>query len=239
MKVDLTDLSDFNGIHSGEKCFILGAGPSIKDLNLGAIGGHVVICVNSSILLMDWSGGSPSRRYWISNDRQCLHWDYFWKQVVRSFSTKLIRTSWKKYNEKISQFGFRYFEPRISEVYPFNGRDRGLCFGSSVPTAIDFAIMMGCSKVYLLGVDHKFVHGNSHFWQFWDRKKWPKRLDSASNYRPDQKHQQEVFLRNIDVFLALNRYASDNGCVIKNCSSISTIDVFEKTSLLEALRAKS
>lgn len=230
-----TDLSDLKDIHKNEKCFILGAGPSIGFLNLTDLNKHVVISVNSSIMLLDWREGPKHNRYWISNDRLCVHWDYFWKYVIRSKCNKIVRTSWKKYDAEIREHDFRYFTPRKSEAIPLSDNDGGLCFVSSVPTAVDLSILMGCDRIYLVGVDHRMLHGNSHFWQFWNRKKWPRRKNKASNFRPEQKHQLEVFDKNLKVFQSLQEYAARKECVIKNCSNISMIELFEKITFAQAL----
>ncbi len=235
-----TDLSDLKNIHDGSKCFIVGAGPSATFLNLEELDNHVVIIVNSSILLLKWEVGtsddvSLKNRYWISNDRLCCKWDYFWKNVLRAKCNKIVRTSWKPFEDKIRDHGFRYFKPRESERPPLSDDDGGLCSVSSIPTAIDLAVYTGCKKIYLIGVDQRMVHGNSHFWQFWDKKKWPRRSDKGKNFRPEQKHQVKVFDQNASVFKALKEYAARHSAIIKNCSNLSKLKVFDKISLDDAL----
>jgi len=229
-----TDLSDFKNIHQGEKCFICGAGPSTGFLNLEPISNQVIIAVNSSILLLPWDKGASERRYWISNDVLCMQWDYFWKKVLRSNCQKIVRTSWKEYYKKVKDHNFRFFAARkLSDSLSLDGK---LCGTSSVPTAIDFAIWMGCKDIYLLGVDHRMLHGNSHFWQFWPKKKWPQRREKGLNFRPEQKHQLEVFEQNKVVFAALRKFGEELGVNIYNTSSVSQISVFDKVSVEEALR---
>jgi len=236
-----TDLSDLKDIHSGSKCFVIGAGPSAAFLDLNEIDHHVVISVNSSILLLKWdveiSGFPPiTNRYWISNDRLCCKWDYFWKNVLRAKCSKIVRTSWKPFEDKIIDYGFRYFKPRKSEKMPLLEDDGGLCSTSSIPTAIDLAIYMGCKQIYLIGVDQCMVHGNSHFWQFWNTSKWPRRSDKGKKFRPEQKHQMRIFNQNISVFKALNEYAACHSSVIKNCSNCTKLRVFDKISLDGAMK---
>ncbi len=197
-----TDLSDFDNAYSGQKCFIVGAGPSLISLDLLGIHEHVVISVNSSVLLMPWMLGNADKRFWVSNDVLCLRWSYFWTHVANAKCSKVVRTSWRKYEDKLLGYNFRYFAIRKSEKHPLQP-DKGLCFTSSVPTAIDFALRMGCKQIYLLGVDQKMVHGNSHFWQFWSKDKWPSRSDKSKLFRPEQKHQIKVFEHNEQVFSAL------------------------------------
>ncbi len=232
----LTDLSDLKNIHVGEKCFVVGAGPSLAFLDIKGIHEHVVISVNSSALLMPWDKeGNILRHFWISNDSLCTRWDYFWSCVLCAHCTKIVRTSWKGKDEKIKNYGFRYFEPRKSS-HKIDARDGGLCSTSSVPTAIDLALLMGCLHIYLLGVDQKIVHGASHFWQFWDKSKWPQRNDKGRDFRPEQPHQLKMFEENIPVFEALKKHASEMEAKIYNCSIRSSLKVFEKIPFESSLQ---
>ncbi len=231
-----TDLTDLIDIHKGEKCFILGAGPSIAFIDLSEIFDHVVISTNSSILLTPWDRGTSDRRYWISNDSLCLQWTYFWKNVIRSHCNKFVRTSWRKYDNKIMNHGFRYFSPRKEDKIPLQKLGKRLCSTSSVPTAIELAIITGCSQIYLLGVDHKMIHGNSHFWQFMPKDTWPQRIDKNKNFRPEQKHQIVVFKQNLEAYAALKELADRKGREIYNCSNRSIVEAFPMSSLDGALR---
>lgn len=231
-----TDLTDLIDIHKGEKCFVLGAGPSIGFTDLSQIFNHVVISTNSSVLLTSWDKGSSDKRYWISNDSLCLQWSYFWKNVIRAHCHKFVRTSWRKYDDKIARHDFRYFAPREVEKIPLQKLGQKLCATSSVPTAIELAILMGCSQIYMLGVDHKMIHGNSHFWQFWPKEKWPQRLDKQKNFRPEQKHQKVVFKLNLEVYTALKELADRKNIEVYNCSTRSIVDTFPMLSIDEALK---
>lgn len=230
-----TDLSDFHDAHTGQKCFIVGAGPSLASLDLSDIHKHVVISINSSAMLMPWKQGDTDRRFWISNDVLCLRWSYFWTHVAKAECVKIVRTSWRKHEDKFLGYNFRYFAIRKSEKHPLLPDD-GLCFTSSVPTAIDFALRLGCKQVYLLGVDQRMIHGNSHFWQLWSKEKWPRRSDKKKHFRPEQKHQIRVFEHNERVFLALHQLAVRQGAEIHNCSNISRLKEFPLLSLQEALK---
>ena len=230
-----TDLSDLQDINKGQKCFVVGAGPSLAFLDISAIQDHVVISVNSSALLMPWTeDGEFVKQYWISNDSLCMKWDYFWTHVKKFKCCKIIRTSWKQYTHKLHGNFFRFFTPRKSD--DLSQEDGGLCSISSIPTAIDLGILMGCSNIYLLGVDQKIIQSNSHFWQFWSEDKRPRRIDKGKKFRPDTKHQKEMFQDNIKVFRALHKYAHSKGTNIYNCSSRSALDVFPKLPFEEALK---
>lgn len=230
-----TDLTDLADIHTGRKCFVCGAGPSLAFLNLSKIHNHVVIATNSAMMLMPWAEGDPDSRYWISNDTLCLKWSYFWKDVLRSNCHKIVRTSWRKRDDELHKHGFRYFAPRESQKIPLENSGKSLCYESSVPSAIDLALLMGCKEIYVLGMDHKMLHGNSHYWQFWPKEKWPQRSDKGKNFRPEQNHQLRVFQENKKVYIALDELSKRLGAQIYNCSNISTITTFPKITLEQAL----
>lgn len=218
------------GKHQGEIVFICGAGPSLFDCissNLFSdIHNHVVVSVNSSILAMPWKNGSTSKRYWVSNDALCRRWSY-WQLVKNTCAIKVVRDSWKKYYDEISEFLF--FSPRPTSEDIINPEDVGLAYCSSVPTSIDLCIQMGIKKIFLLGVDHSERDGRTHFWQFWDRSRWPK--GPLSSYV----QQKKVFADfNIMAFKAIKGFAKEYGVDIYNCNPDSCVDIFSKIEFKEA-----
>ena len=96
---------------------------------------------------------------------------------------------------------------------------------------------MGCTKVFLLGVDHRMVNGNSHFWQLWPKKERPLRQGKPGNYMPCQRQQGRVFKSNHRNFEILAKYAKAIGAQVFNCSNISDVKAFERTSLEDALKS--
>ena len=228
-----TELWDFHNLNQGLSSFVVGAGPSLAGMNIGGIHKHIVLSVNSSIKLMDvWlKKGDTSKRFWVSTDTMCRNWTYYKSHVEKVYCTRILRSSWKKYNKSLQNLDVRYFRPRSS----FTTTDGGLSSGSSVLAALDFAILMGCSKVFLLGVDHAFVRGKSHFWQLKIKpgKSRVLRADKEDS-KPEQTHQMAVFAKNIPVFEQLKEYG-ENGTTVCNCSKISTLRVFPKITLEQAL----
>lgn len=207
--------------------FILGAGTSLYDWMQDPlrheINRHVVITVNSSILAVDWSQGEPWHRYWISNDALCRKWGY-WQKVKDAKAIKIVRDSWKNYFGDIPDF--LQFSPRPTSEDFCAEEDEGLAYCSSVPSAIDLAIQMGCAKIYLLGVDHCMVDGKSHFWQRFPKEEWP---NGWLTLQTPKAKQEEVFKKyNSMAFEALFDLAQRKMVEIVNCSPISTISTFPK-----------
>ena len=227
------------GKHTGENAFIIGAGPSLyKELTNkrldNRINDHVVVAVNSSCIIMDWDQGSSYKRYWISNDALCRRWSY-WEGLKKSKCIKVVRDSWERYYKEIPDF--LQFSPRPTSEGVINPEDEGLCYCSSVPSAVDLCLQMGCKRVFVLGVDHSVLKGKTHFWQFFDTKDRPFRFDRGMATLGEQNN---AFRYNDLAYPALRGFADRLGAKVYNCNPNSrAIDVFDKIELEEALRMAS
>lgn len=210
-------------ICNGQTCFILGAGTSLYPQSISEkfknIFDHVVVAVNAGVVLCPWQFGEPTKRFWISNDASVRHWS-FWPLVKLSKANKIVRNSWEKYYQEIPNFYF--FPPRPGKEDEINENEDGLAYCSSVPSALDLAIQMGCKKIYLLGVDHYLEDEKMYFWQYWSYKNRPK-----GPFTP-LKVQNNIFDINFSAFRALNKFAELKKAKVFNCSTKSRVDAFEK-----------
>lgn len=220
--------------HKGQNCFIVGAGPSLYETmrhpKYKKIFKHVSIFVNSSILAIKNNYAKERRTYWISNDALVMRWTY-WHDLKIANCTKIVRNSWLKYKKAIK--GFLIFHPRPTAEGVVNSKDKGLAYCSSVPSALDLAIQMGCKRVFLLGVDHYMDGAKSHFWQYWTNSKWPKGPLAA------QGQQMSSFQFNLRSFKALKGYAEKKRVKIYNCSRLSRVKYFKKITFEDALEKVS
>lgn len=231
-------LTEFHDAQSGQKCFIVGAGPSLYGLDISGIHKSVVISVNASCILMPWDKPEQwERRFWLSNDSLCIQMSYFTPKVLNAHCHRIVRNSWSKHFSVFDGVKYNVFSPRKSQSVPLTFEENRLCYTSSVPSAIDFAILMKCNPVYLVGVDHKMVDGKSHFWQFLPKQQQIYRTKKRLSYRPGFQSQEQVFDKNMSVFAALKEYGNRLGSQIYNCSPISTVDAFPFMSLTDAINA--
>ncbi len=230
----LRPYTDLLNKHNGENAFVLGAGTSLYELsahpNFDSIQDHVVISVNSSFILMPWEEGDSNSRYWVSNDSLCRRWTY-WPFVKSCNAIKVVRDSWEKYYDEIPDF--LYFWPRPTSEGVINPEDKGVAYCSSVPTAIDLAIQMGCKNIFLLGVDHYQSKKKTHFWEFYERSRRPV---MAFGGLPKWQQQRRVFDYNDIAYEALNGFAETVGSRIVNCSLMAKVKPFEKLSFDKSLK---
>ena len=133
-----------------------------------------------------------------------------------------------KYKDELEDFLF--FSPRPTSEGVINPHDIGLSYCSSVPSAIDFSLQMGCKKIFLFGVDHTIVEGKHHFWQFMEKNKRPKATPPAQGSWNQQK---TVFKTNIIAYEALKLFAESKGVDIYNISNITKVKIFKNLKLGE------
>ena len=214
------------GKHPQSVAFILGAGTSLYDIitdhkdKFNSIFNHVVIAVNSSILIMDHQ--DKEKHYWLSVDSRCRDWTW-WKQVKISKLTKVVVEKFNKCMKGVDDT--LYFCARPHPRYFIDPEDIGLECTSSSPAAIDLAIQMGCKEIYLLGFDHYMAKGCSHFWQLWDKESQPK---FTGGKIATHKSQREIFVKNTTAFNAMKRFADAKNVIIYNCNPNSKVNVFKK-----------
>jgi len=250
-------------LHNGQNAFIIGSGTSLfkitKHKRYQDIFDHVSIAINSSILATNWLDGDPYNRYWTSNDVCAMLWSY-WSQVLSSKCSKVIRDSWEKHYDYLEPYDdwFYEFSPRtgwsgapqnINELLYGEGckepetdsekdiaikkDERALCAISSIPSAIDLAIQMGCKKIFLLGVDHYMAGGKSHFWDYLPERERPR--VSVGGFRATHRMQKAMFEENMKTYAALDRFAQKKNAKIFNCNDKSRVKSFDKISFDEAL----
>ncbi len=197
------------GKHEGENAFILGAGPSLwfnmhNPLFTYLPSYGITIAVNSAVL------ADPGFNYWISNDALCRRWSW-WKLVKKNKGKKIVRDSWLKHKDDIKDFYI--FKPRPTSEDVINPDDKGLAYCSSVPSAIDLALQMGCKNIFVLGLDHMGWKGKHHFWEY--MKKKPTAVYPAQGSFSQQK---KVFPINEKAFSALKKFADHKKAKIYNIS---------------------
>lgn len=223
----------FIDAYCNQSVFILGAGVSLYNIykhpNFSDIFSHINISVNSSISILPWEDGNCEKRHWISNDSATRLWDY-WEKVKSSKANKIIRTSWEKYYNQIPS-DFYIFDVRKDNV-PLDFQEKKLVGCSSVPTAIDFALQAGCSKIFLLGVDHYFYNNKSHFWQFLPLKDQP----TTKGFKATLPMQSRIFAINQKIYHNLKGFADYKKATVYNCNPNSAVKAFDKITFDDAIK---
>lgn len=230
----LKNYKELIGKHEGESAFLVGCGTSLfrqyTDDGWNEIFNHVVVSVNSSIIIMPWEEGCRNKRYWVSVDPLCRTWKYYHNKVMKWNMNIVVSDSWRKHYEE------------IPDAYLFRNRknipDDGLMSGSSILAALDLCIQMGCKVIYLLGVDQYTVRRKSHFWQLieTDLDIIPHRYNGMSVPTQSNIMQEVCFRKNLPVFEKLKDFAVLQHVDIYNCSKLSKVAMFPKIKFEESIK---
>jgi hypothetical protein len=144
-------LEGFKDKHSGERCFIIGNGPSLKEMDLSALKDETTFGLNRIYLAFEEWGFTTT--YHVATNKyvveQC-------REDIKNISMPRF-TRWEFRDEFKSTPGIVFLRSRNKPgFYEDIARD-GLWEGATVTyVAMQLAFYMGFSEIVLIGVDHNF-----------------------------------------------------------------------------------
>jgi len=245
-------------LHNGKRCFLLGSGPSILNENLKPLKNEIVFALNNFCVHDDFeeimSGNEP--KYYITapihppqTQDEWSRWFFDMEKRIPITTTLLLGLDKYPFNTKYITDKYKIFQKHkmywyfsgifISKDYIFSKSDiqlqKLIWAASSVSTyAILTAIYMGFDEIYLLGVDHNYICiSNEKEYRFYKNSIHQK--DEIN--RMKLKRSDEIFGA-ANVFLENELIAENTEAKIFNCSEASLLNMFEKKSFLEVLKAK-
>ena len=146
--------------HKGEKCFIIGNGPSLRaeDLDKLQDSGISTFAMNRVFKMFPQTKWRPT--YYISEDILILRDTIADVERIASKITFIpINLKWY---ENVDVIGAQYFwmdynsELRETFGLSLDCAHSVRCRGTVTSTCIQFAIYMGFTEIYLLGIDHNY-----------------------------------------------------------------------------------
>ncbi len=149
----VTMIESFQNKHQGERCFILGNGPSLKHTDLGLLRDEITFGMNRIYLLFPQIGFNTS--YYLAINTLVIEQsanDIMAMDIPRFVSWR--GRKWLKNDRDMIYLDSDYTDP------PTFSRDvAGRVFEGSTVTyvALQLAYHMGFEEVILIGVDHSFT----------------------------------------------------------------------------------
>lgn len=223
-------LRAMKNMHDGDRCFIIGNGPSLKKEDLESLTNEVTFSANSIYKIFDETEWRPT--YYICQDVELLQriFDIVWRIPSKKlFFPFLVDVRFPK-RKKICRY-YELFNPRGCNV-PFFSEDISDKISNYFTVSysmIQIAAYMGFKEIYLLGMDHKYsvartsdgkvIHNNVKD-HFGDRV-----LGSEENIPT---------IDNItNAFVAAKDYADSNGIKIFNATRGGYLEVFDRVNFDE------
>ncbi len=155
-------LRRFQNIHLGQKCFIIGNGPSLRKTDLSLLKNDIIFAVNSFYLMTDEIGIQPT--YYVVEDNHVVEDnlerinqiqakakffpDKYASVIAQKPNVFFMPTDWSCYFKSKPQYQNPDFSDDIS---------KRICAGQTVTYLnLQIAYYMGFSEVYLIGLDFSY-----------------------------------------------------------------------------------
>ncbi|MBU3111032.1 6-hydroxymethylpterin diphosphokinase MptE-like protein [Clostridium lacusfryxellense] len=160
----------YHNIHKGERCFVLGNGPSLNDQDLALLENEYVITVNQAVRNTNFKNIKTNYHFWadpvffnLSPDKPE---DMELLEVFKSLNTEdnipkcFLPVQAKEFVRKFELDKYMDINYYNSKLYFHDEYNKDIDFTKFIPRfqtvvqwGIAFAIYMGFSEIYLLGCD--------------------------------------------------------------------------------------
>lgn len=235
---DAVHIRNLKDSHCGERCFIIGNGPSLKATDLDLLSDEYCFASNRIYKMF-------TKTSWRPQCFLCMDSNVFldMKHVIEDMGLPLmmVHLEAKKYHLKNKQLIYAnnyypYLVNQYKRIKVSFSADIAKYYaaGETVTyNAIQLAVYMGFKEIYLLGVDHCYA----------------KTLNARGEYREDASIKNyfgdlkncSYSIQNYDTVNAAyreaRRYCEENGVVIRNATRGGKLEIFERVTLENILKS--
>ena len=232
-------LKRFKNCHEGQRCFVIGNGPSLTTDDLDKLKNEYTFACNKIYRLFDKTTWRPT--YYVLQDRAVMFDDYDMlvptsKECTACFLNGIRYWEHPKELRKADNVFFFYIHTvtdENGEPPVFADITKGTNNGSTITFGmLQFAIYMGFKEIYLLGVDNNFSH-------MVDRDGNVIVQDIKDHFEGGD----HASLKNINIeawkleqtYLSAKKYADAHGIKICNATRGGKLEVFERVNLDQVL----
>ena len=146
-----SNLRKYKNIHKGERCFIIGNGPSLNKMDLKLLKNEYTFGQNRIYMLFDKIGFKTTYHVTVN------------ELVIKQFHTEMKELNipsfvpWKFKNIFSNFSNYSYLYQDFNEEFSVDIAKRLGNGGTVTYSSMQLAYYMGFSEVYLIGVDHNFA----------------------------------------------------------------------------------
>ena len=222
------NLKKLQGKYCGKRCFIIGNGPSLAAKDLDKLKDECTFAFNRIYYIFDQTAWRPT--FYCTQDAKIAQASA--KEIKEIIDTTYIFAPINlKWYEGVDIDTNYFFLPKLAgESVPEFSENipSHIVVGNTVAyTAMQLAVYMGFSEIYLLGVDHSF--------QTYQDKDGNVIVDpNAKDYFCDQYNQDKdkLFVPKLDVstlsYIAAQKYTENHPVAIYNATRGGKLEVFHR-----------
>ena len=239
--------------HKGERCFILGSGPSIKKEDLKPLKNEIVFALNNFYVHPDFDiimSGEKAKYYMTApihppqTEKEWYEWFSDMEKYVPKNTTMLLGLN--SYRENIKyifdkyglfkehQIYWYYAGRQVNEYYQFNKKDidiTNMIWSANTVSiyALIFAIYMGFEEIYLVGMDHNYMCIRKES----DYRFYKNVLHQKEEHKRMKFTKKDEFTGTGKVFMFYELIKQNTNKRIFNCSNESLLDIYPFKNLSE------
>jgi len=244
--------------HKGERCFILGSSPSIKDEDLKPLKNEIVFALNNFYVHDDFyeiMSGEVEKYYMTApihppqTENEWKNWfsdmeKHMPKNATLIFGISNQITTAKNIIDHHNYFldfqkYWYYAGININDYYNYNPRDIDITRITWIADTVSiysliFALYMGFNEIYLLGMDHNYIINNEKNYRFYQNgihqnNEMERTIKDASR----NKH------LSFGMYKIINQYellSNNSHTKIYNSSRSSLLDVFKYVPFKDVIK---
>ena len=237
-------LKRFKNCHVGQKCFIVGNGPSLdmNDLDKLSLNNSITMGVNSIFVAFSDTKWRPT--YYVTADYLQIH---LYADELLSMSAKAKFISKLPYDyslyvnrNNLSKIDRLLHKPMNSGIYRYNLRSSigisddfsDICYigGSIINVCIQLAFYMGFREIYLLGVDFDYRSTRKNPMAYFSDK-YAEKEEQLGILSPQNIGNSFGYEEALLGYQMAKEYAVLNGIKIYNVTRGGKLEVFERISI--------
>lgn len=255
LRTEMTRNKELKNIHKGERCFVLGNGPSLKQHDLSKLTNEYVFTVNNMIKTDAFKLLKPNFHLFFDP----AFFDFFFSpspennRAIEDIKQKLVAnpdmtffSSYRlrsKFSKVFSDFNSHYAfnnKTYTAQLKKASAMHRNTpAFQNVILYAINIAVYMGFEKIYILGVDmtgfldayeHDVTESKAgHFYET-TKEDFQKLVQFKMDNNLDNEFYLKAFGKTFEHFKLMERNASSKKARLFNASEHGALDVIERVN---------
>lgn len=225
----------FRNCHTGKRCFVIGNGPSLATQDLTPLGNEITFAMSGfwkHPILESWQ---PT--YYCISDRLFFDRSEPMKEFFRQLNQRIHGAAFFVPAHAAGQVhSDRILPPDRSYYVKFHDAARSVDLTSCILTpqsvsqlCIEIALYMGCSPIYLLGLDHDWLAHRGMHRNFYEGKTVDNHAQAHGDlakmsYRIDMECQLKLWQR----YETIHDLARDRKLIVENATNGGFLDVFPR-----------
>ncbi len=225
-------LEAFRGRHAGQRCFVIGNGPSLGAMDLSPLRGEITFGMNRIYLLFEKLGFATTYFTCING----LVLEQFAADIAALPMPKFV--DWTARRHFAESDSLLFLRSRLSVLDFFEGDvTRPICSGGTVTYAtLQLAYFMGFAEAILIGVDHNFADKGTP-----NREEVRQAERDLNHFHPDyfpkgSRWQLPDLLRSEQAYAMADRAFTAAGRKVRDATVGGRCPVFEKAAYATLFR---